>query len=61
MDPAEMAYGGVDWIDMAQDRAPWRALLVQCSTIIRKSGVPAPLASFQGSSHEASNATTANG
>jgi hypothetical protein len=29
MDPGEMAYGGLDWINMAQDREPWRALLVQ--------------------------------
>jgi hypothetical protein len=29
MDPGEMAYDGVDWINMAHDREPWRALLVQ--------------------------------
>jgi hypothetical protein len=26
MDPGDMAYGGVDWIDVAQDREQCRAL-----------------------------------
>jgi hypothetical protein len=26
MDPGEMAYGVVDWIDVAQDMGQWRAL-----------------------------------
>jgi hypothetical protein len=27
MDPREIRWGGVDWIDLAQDREEWRALL----------------------------------
>jgi hypothetical protein len=27
MDPREMGWGGVDWIDLAYDRDEWRALL----------------------------------
>jgi hypothetical protein len=27
MDPSEIELGGVDWIDLAQDRYRWRALL----------------------------------
>jgi hypothetical protein len=28
MDPKEMGCGGMDWIDLAQDRDQWRALVV---------------------------------
>jgi hypothetical protein len=27
MDPRERGWGGVDWIDVAQDRDQWRALV----------------------------------
>jgi hypothetical protein len=27
MDPRETGWGGVDWIDMTQDRDQWRALV----------------------------------
>jgi hypothetical protein len=27
MDPREIGWDGVDWIDMAQDRDQWRAIL----------------------------------
>ena len=27
MDPQELGYGGMDWIDRAQDRDSWRALM----------------------------------
>jgi hypothetical protein len=28
MNPREMGYGGVDWIDVAQDREQWKALRI---------------------------------
>jgi hypothetical protein len=28
MDFREMGWDGLDWIDLAQDRAKWRALLI---------------------------------
>jgi hypothetical protein len=27
MDPRELGWGGMDWIDLAQDRGPWRVLV----------------------------------
>jgi hypothetical protein len=27
MDPREVGWGGIDWIDLAQDRDRWRALV----------------------------------
>jgi hypothetical protein len=27
MDPREIGWGGMDWIDMAEDRDEWRALV----------------------------------
>jgi hypothetical protein len=27
MDPGEIGWGGMDWIDLAQDRGPWKALV----------------------------------
>jgi hypothetical protein len=28
MDPTEMEWGGTDWIDLAQGRDQWRALVI---------------------------------
>jgi hypothetical protein len=27
MDPRDIGWGGMDWIDLAQDRGQWRALV----------------------------------
>jgi len=27
MDPQEISWGGIDWIDLAQDKDRWRALV----------------------------------
>jgi hypothetical protein len=35
MDLKEIGWGGIDWIDLAQDRAQWRALV---NTVMNHSG-----------------------
>jgi hypothetical protein len=36
MDPREIGWGGMDWIDLAQDKDQWRALM----TMVMKHRVP---------------------
>jgi hypothetical protein len=33
MDPREIVWDGVDWVDMAQDRDEWRALVNTVSNL----------------------------